>query len=182
MLGCGDAVSLDFMVGSNGGHEEVRCDLEQEPPQSAILPPTSSEASLSSPSGNIHGDRAILNGICGAGHGMSAHTSISNSINLHRSRSHHSPPSFPPTSSEASLSSPSGNIHGDRAILNGICVGNSLATSALFSNDISGTVLRRVARMMAEELHALQHQERLAKGSVRDVATQTTERGVRSVL
>ncbi|KAL3198610.1 hypothetical protein MRX96_014425 [Rhipicephalus microplus] len=27
VLGCGDVVSLDFMVGSNGGHEEVWCDL-----------------------------------------------------------------------------------------------------------------------------------------------------------
>ncbi|KAH8033864.1 hypothetical protein HPB51_016636 [Rhipicephalus microplus] len=121
-----------------------------------------------------------------AGHCMSAHTSISNSINLHRRRSHHSLPSFPPTTSEASPSSPSGSIHGDRAIPNGMCVheiGHSTYEPSVPETPLTkkGTVLRPVARMMAEELHALQHKERLAKGSVRDVATQTTERGVRSV-
>ncbi|KAH7975983.1 hypothetical protein HPB52_007211 [Rhipicephalus sanguineus] len=156
VLSSGDAVSLDFMVGSNGAHEEVRCDLVVFPDDCDVFFFRNREES---------------------GHRMSAHTSISDSINPHRRRSHHSPPSFPPTSSEASPSSPSGSIHGDRAIPNGICVGNSLATSALFSNDISENVLRRVARIMAEELHALQQQERLAKGLVRDVGTQTTERG-----
>ncbi|KAL3248726.1 hypothetical protein MRX96_017811 [Rhipicephalus microplus] len=188
VLGCGDAVSLDFRVGSNGGHEEVRCDLVWQggAPQGVIQMSPEDLFAAGCRSGSPH----VMGGpsyedfqleLEEAGHCMSAHTSISNSINLHRRRSHHSLPSFPPTTSEASPSSPSGSIHGDRAIPNGMCVGNSLATSALFSNDISGTVLRPVARMMAEELHALQHKERLAKGSVRDVATQTTERGVRSV-
>lgn len=187
MLGCGDAVSLDFMVGSNGGHEEVRCDLvwQGARPQGVIqMSPEDFCRRLQIKVPARHGGPSYEDfqlELEEAGHCMSAHTSIPNSINLHRRRSHHSPPSFPPTSSEASPSSPSGSIHGDRAIPNGICVGNSLATSALFSNDISETVLRRVARMMAEELHAVQHQERLAKGSIRDVATQTTERGVRSV-
>ncbi|KAL3186074.1 hypothetical protein MRX96_028203 [Rhipicephalus microplus] len=197
VLGCGDVVSLDFMVGSNGGHEEVWCDLvwqggatpgcnSDEPrgflPSAADQGPRMSWGTLIPRLAAGVDNRPMARGKGRrGGHCMSAHTSISNSINLHRRRSHHSPPAFPPMSSKASPSSPSGSIHGDRATPNGICVGNSLATSALFSNDISGTVLRRVARMMAEELHVLQHQERLAKGSVRDVATQTTERGMRSV-
>uniref|UniRef100_L7LYM5 Egal-1 winged helix domain-containing protein n=1 Tax=Rhipicephalus pulchellus TaxID=72859 RepID=L7LYM5_RHIPC len=187
VLGSGDAVSLDFMVGSNGAHEEVRCDLvwQGTRPQGVIqMSPEDFCRLLQIKVPIRHGGPSYEDfqlELEEAGHCMSAHTSISNSINPHRRRSHHSPPSFPPTSSEASPSSPSGSIHGDRAIPNGICVGNSLATSALFSNDISENVLRRVARIMAEELHALQQQERLAKGSVRDVGTQTTERGVRSV-
>ncbi|KAH8032998.1 hypothetical protein HPB51_004920 [Rhipicephalus microplus] len=116
VLGCGDAVSLNFMVGSNGGHEEggggplhVRAHKyieqhqptqEKEPPQSAILP------------ANVQRSFAVF------------------AIGEHSQGSCHS------------------TWH---------------------------------LRMMAEELHALQHQERLAKSSVRDVATQTTERGVRSV-
>ncbi|XP_075736139.1 uncharacterized protein LOC142776404 [Rhipicephalus microplus] len=187
VLGCGDVVSLYFMVGSNGGHEEVWCDLvwQGARPQGVIqMSPEDFCRRLQIKVPACHGGPSYEDlqlELEEGGHCMSAHTSISNSINLHRRRSHHSPPSFPPMSSKASPSSPSGSIHGDRATPNGICVGNSLATSALFSNDISGTVLRRVARMMAEEVHVLQHQERLAKGSVRDVATQTTERGMRSV-
>lgn len=127
MLGCGDAVSLDFMVGSNGGHEEVRCDLvwQGARPQGVIqMSPEDFCRRLQIKVPARHGGPSYEDfqlELEEAGHCMSAHTGISNSINLHRRRSHHSPPSFPPTSSEASPSSPSGSIHGDRAIPNGIC-------------------------------------------------------------
>ncbi|XP_075525428.1 uncharacterized protein LOC142557454 isoform X2 [Dermacentor variabilis] len=185
VLGKGDAVALDFMVGSNGPHEEVRCDLVWQGlrPEGVIqmsaeefcrrlkikVPPVRHR-------GSLYED--FQREMQEAGHRMSAHPSVSD-INPHRRRNNHSPPSFAPTSSEASPSSPSGSIHGDHAMPNGICVGNTLATSSLFSSDISESVLRRVARIMAQELHALQQQDRLAKGAVRDVSTQTTERGVR---
>lgn len=187
VLGGGDAVSLDFMVGSTGAHEEVRCDLvwQGSRPLGVIqMTPEEFCRQLQIRVPTRHGGPSyeeFQREIEESGHHMSTHTSISDGIIPCRRRSHHSPPSFPPTSSEASPSSPSGSIPGDRAVPNGICVGNSLATGSLFSSDISENVLRRVARIMAEELHALQQQERLAKGSLRDVGTQTVERGVRSV-
>ncbi|XP_075736647.1 uncharacterized protein LOC142776606 [Rhipicephalus microplus] len=110
--------------------------------------------------------------------GMSAHTSASNSINPDRPRSHHSRPSFPQTCTEASLFSPSGRSHGDCAIPNDIGAQSFLASSTLSFNNISENELRSVARIIAEEMSALLQQERLAKGLVRNVGTQTTEHGV----
>ncbi|XP_077496677.1 uncharacterized protein LOC144107516 isoform X3 [Amblyomma americanum] len=181
VLGRGDAVALDYMVGSNGSREEVRCDLVWQGMRPHDVPQMSPEEfgqhlQIKAPvhhGGPTYDDfqREIQEaGLC-----------LSDDVNPRRRRNNHSPLSIPPTSSETSPTSPSGSIHGDHGMPNGVC-GNPLGSNGIFSNDVSDGVLRRLAKIMAQELHALQQNERVAKGSVRDASTQTAERLVRPVL
>ncbi|XP_075740960.1 uncharacterized protein LOC119161957 isoform X1 [Rhipicephalus microplus] len=170
VLGCGDVVSLDFMVGSNGGHEEVWCDLvwQGARPQGVIqMSPEDfcRQLQIKVP----------------ARHGGPSYEDFQ--LELRRATA------CPRTQVYRTASTYTGEgattvRHPSRQRPAKLC---RLRHQGAFTGIVpfhmasAGTVLRRVARMMAEELHALQHQERLAKGSVRDVATQTTERGVHSV-
>uniref|UniRef100_A0A023G7W9 Uncharacterized protein n=1 Tax=Amblyomma triste TaxID=251400 RepID=A0A023G7W9_AMBTT len=181
VLGRGDAVALDYMVGSNGSREEVRCDLvwqgmrphgvlQQSPEEFGQHLQIQSPVHHGGPSYDDFQREIQEAGLC-----------ITEDVNPRRRRNNRSPSFIHAASSEASPTSSSGSIHGDHGLPNGVCGGNSLGSNGMFMSGISDVVLRRLAKIVAEELHALQQNDRATKSAVRDASTQTAERLVRPV-
>ncbi|XP_077547366.1 uncharacterized protein LOC144159638 [Haemaphysalis longicornis] len=164
----GDAVSLDYMVGTIGSRREVRCDLAWQgarPTDVVHMSPEefSSLLQIKAPVFNGGPQFPIIE------HSMPG-------------SSHSTPPSLSVLSNEPSPASTPGSAHEDHGLPNGFCGGNSSLARAMMSSDVSNGVLRRIARMLAQELHALQQRDRLGEGILRDASTQTSDRIIRPVV
>lgn len=167
----GDAVSLDYMVGTIGSRREVRCDLAWQ----GARPTDVVHMSAAEFSSLLQMKAPVFNG------GGPPLPPIDHQM---PGSSHSSPPTMSLLSNEPSPASTPGELsaHEDHGLPNGFCGGNSSMARALLTGDVSNGTLHQVARMIAQELHVLQQRDRLGAGILRDASTQTSDRIVRPVL
>lgn len=165
----GDAVSLDYMVGTIGSRREVRCDLAWQGarPTDAVHMTAEEFSSL------LQMKAPVFNG---------GGRPLPPIVHQMPGSSHSSPPSMSLLSNETSSASTPGSVHEDHGLPNGFCGGNSSIAHALLTGDTSNGVLHHIAKMIAQELHVLQLRDRLGEGILRDAGTQTSDRIVRPVL